>query len=126
MKALGCTDWEPYNPQRLCAHGSFTTARNRVMRQLLLICLLLASLPCYAVAQPVEQAESNWHQWRGPNGNGLASQGNPPTEWSPEKNIKWKQAIPGRGNASPIVWGDKIFIATAVDTGKPDPNAPAA
>jgi outer membrane protein assembly factor BamB len=96
------------------------------MRQLLLICPLLASPACYAVAQPVDQAESNWHQWRGPNGNGLASQCNPPTEWSPEKNIKWKKAIPGRGNASPIVWGDKIFIATAVDTGKPDPNAPAA
>jgi outer membrane protein assembly factor BamB len=78
-----------------------------------------------SVACAVEQAESNWHQWRGPNANGMASQGSPPTEWTAEKNIKWKTAIPGRGNASPIVWGDKIFVLTAVDTGKPDPNAPA-
>ena len=76
-------------------------------------------------AQAVEQAESNWHQWRGPNGNGLASEGNPPTEWNAEKNIGWKTPIPGKGSASPIVWGDKIFVLSAIDTGQPDPNAPA-
>jgi outer membrane protein assembly factor BamB len=74
----------------------------------------------------VENADANWHQWRGPNANGMASQGDPPVEWTPDKNIKWKAAIPGRGSASPIVWGDKIFLLTAVDTGKPDPNASAA
>lgn len=60
--------------------------------------------------------EHNWPQWRGPTGNGVALHGNPPTEWSEEKNIKWKVAIPGAGHATPIVWDDKIFVLTAVPT----------
>jgi outer membrane protein assembly factor BamB len=95
------------------------------MRRFLSALALLAVLVAVTPARAVDQAESNWHQWRGPNANGLASQGDPPTEWNAEKNIKWKTPIPGRGSASPIVWGDKIFVLTAVDTGKPDPNAPA-
>jgi outer membrane protein assembly factor BamB len=95
------------------------------MRAFLFSTVASAAFLMAAPLQAVENAEANWHQWRGPNGNGLASQGDPPVEWSPEKNITWKKAIPGRGNASPIIWGDKVFIATAVDTGKPDPNAAA-
>jgi len=74
----------------------------------------------------VEQAAENWHQWRGPDANGVAPQGSPPTKWNAEENIniKWKTAIPGRASSSPIVWGDRVFVLTAVDTGKPDPNAP--
>jgi outer membrane protein assembly factor BamB len=56
----------------------------------------------------------NWHQWRGPEANGFAATGNPPTEWSETKNVKWKVAIPGKGSASPIVWGDRIYLATAI------------
>ena len=63
-----------------------------------------------------EQKLNNWHQWRGPEANGVAPKGNPPTEWSTAKNIKWKVAVPGRGSASPIVWGDRIFVLTAVKT----------
>ena len=63
-----------------------------------------------------EQRLQNWHQFRGPLGTGVAPLGNPPTEWSETKNIKWKVPIPGRGSASPIVWGDRIFILTAVKT----------
>jgi outer membrane protein assembly factor BamB len=63
-------------------------------------------------------APANWHRWRGPDASGVALQGNPPLEWDGEKNVKWKVAIEGRGSASPIVWGDKLFILTAVDTGK--------
>jgi outer membrane protein assembly factor BamB len=62
------------------------------------------------------QKLNNWHQWRGPQANGVAPAGNPPTEWSTAKNLKWKVAVPGRGSASPIVWGDRIFILTAVKT----------
>jgi outer membrane protein assembly factor BamB len=63
-----------------------------------------------------DQKANNWHQWRGPLASGVAPNGNPPTEWSPTKNVKWKVAIPGRGSASPIVWGDRIYILTAVKT----------
>jgi len=60
--------------------------------------------------------ESNWHQFRGPYSTGVAPQGNPPTTWDEQKNIQWKVEIPGRGLASPIVWGDRVFILTAIKT----------
>jgi outer membrane protein assembly factor BamB len=59
----------------------------------------------------------NWAQWRGPHANGISTTANPPLEWSEGKNIKWKVEIPGRGNSSPIVWGDRLFISTAVPVG---------
>ncbi len=65
-----------------------------------------------------EQAASNWPHWRGPNGNGLVDGGNPPVEWGEGKNIRWKVPIPGLGHATPIVWGDRIFVQTAVPTEK--------
>jgi outer membrane protein assembly factor BamB len=58
----------------------------------------------------------NWHQFRGPLSTGVAPHGSPPTEWAEGRNIKWKVEIPGRGSASPIVWGDRIYILTAVKT----------
>ena len=58
----------------------------------------------------------DWQAWRGPNGNGIADpDAKPPSEWSEEKNVKWKVIIPGRGHASPTVCGDLIVVATATD-----------
>ena len=71
-------------------------------------------------------AEHFWGQWRGPDATGVARHGNPPTEWSETKNIRWKVEIPGRGSASPIVWGDKVFLLTAVPVGDPGQQAVAA
>ncbi len=59
----------------------------------------------------------HWPQWRGPTANGV-SQGEPPLEWSESKNVKWKAKIPGFGTSTPIIWGDQVFIATAVPSGK--------
>ncbi len=73
----------------------------------------------------------NWHQWRGPRADGTAPHGKPPLKWDDQTNIRWKTALPGLGSATPIVWGDLIFVLTAVDTGrqaapadipKPDPR----
>ena len=58
----------------------------------------------------------NWHQWRGPLANGLAPKGDPPVKWSESTNIKWKVAIPGIGSATPIVWGNQIFVVSAIKT----------
>ena len=66
----------------------------------------------------------NWHQWRGPEANGVSRTAKPPLEWSEDRNIKWKVAINGQGNASPIVWNDKVFILTAINTGRVDPSLP--
>lgn len=59
---------------------------------------------------------NNWPQWRGPLGTGAAVKGNPPIEFSETKNLKWKTAIPGKGHATPIVWGNNIIVQTAVAT----------
>ncbi len=86
------------------------------------VALLLAAAAVFVQAQNSDQA--HWPQWRGPFFSGMA-RGDAPTSWSDTSNIKWKTTIPGRGHSTPVVWGDKIFITTAVLTGKP-PAAPPA
>jgi len=56
----------------------------------------------------------NWPGWRGPRGDGTSLGKNIPTKWNADKNIAWKVAIPGKGHASPIIWGDRIFLATCL------------
>ncbi|MEN6493828.1 MAG: PQQ-binding-like beta-propeller repeat protein [Thermoguttaceae bacterium] len=70
------------------------------------LCLLQLTLPV--------QAE-NWPGWRGPRGDGTSLERNIPTHWNGPKgeNIAWKAEIPGQGHASPIVWGDRIFVVSA-------------
>ncbi len=68
--------------------------------------------------------EANWHQWRGPENNGVSRTAVPPLQWSEDRNVQWKVAIEGNGSSSPIVWGDKVFLLTAVDTRKVDPSLP--
>jgi outer membrane protein assembly factor BamB len=58
--------------------------------------------------------EQYWPQWRGPHGTGASKQAKPPAEWSETKNIRWRKTIPGRGFGTPVVWGDLIFVLTAV------------
>jgi outer membrane protein assembly factor BamB len=60
-------------------------------------------------------AAGNWPQWRGPDGSGISNEKNLPSEWGPTKNIKWKTAIDGRAHSSPIVWGNRVFLTTAVE-----------
>ncbi len=74
--------------------------------QLIVIVWSVDSLPAMA----------NWGHWRGESGNGTSSSAHPPTAWSPTENIKWKIALPGRGSGSPVIWGERIFVATAVAT----------
>lgn len=59
-----------------------------------------------------------WHQYRGPEGDGIARGAKPPLEWAEDKNVRWKTPIHGRGWASPVIWGDRIWIATATEDGR--------
>ena len=63
-----------------------------------------------------ESPDDNWPNWRGPNADGVAVKGNPPVTWSESENVKWKVKLPGTGSSTPVVWGDKIFMQTAVPT----------
>ena len=70
-----------------------------------------------------QNAMDYWPQWRGPLGTGAAVKGNPPVHFSETQNLKWKTPIPGKGHATPIVWGDNIIVETAVPAkfeGKPN------
>lgn len=58
----------------------------------------------------------DWPAWRGPRGDGISLEKSVPLSWSPEKNILWKTEIPGRGHSSPIVWKDRIFVTSAVES----------
>jgi hypothetical protein len=62
-------------------------------------------------------AERFWPQWRGPYATGVSKHANPPTEWSETKNIRWKVEIPGRGSSSPVIWGDRLYVLSAVPSG---------
>jgi len=64
-----------------------------------------------------------WGQWRGPEATGVARHADPPLTWSETENVAWKAEVPGRGSASPIVWGDRVFLLTAVPVGDPVPAA---
>lgn len=61
-------------------------------------------------------ANSNWAHWRGPHMNGSNPDATPPTKWDENTNIKWKVDLPGLGSSTPIVWENKIFVTTAVQT----------
>ncbi len=74
---------------------------------------LLISVPA---AQNAD-ANRNWGQWRGPQANGMSPTANPPLQWSETRNVRWKVEVPGRGSSSPVVWGDRIFMTSAVPVG---------
>ncbi|RKU24503.1 hypothetical protein C6499_16940 [Candidatus Poribacteria bacterium] len=81
---------------------------------ILTICIFALAAVAAIASQP-EGFEKNWHHWRGPHATGAAIDANPPTTWSETENVRWKVEIPGMGHAAPIIWGDKIFIQTAIE-----------
>ena len=69
-------------------------------------------------AQDKSAFTDNWPEWRGIYNTGAVTAGKTPTEFSETKNVKWKIEIPGKGHATPIIWGNQIIIQTAVATDK--------
>ncbi len=62
---------------------------------------------------PTGRAE-NWPAWRGPRGDGTSLETNVPIHWGATKHVGWKTAVPGLGHSSPIVWGDRVFLTSAL------------
>jgi outer membrane protein assembly factor BamB len=79
--------------------------------------LAVSVLGFVANAKADAPGEDFWPQWRGPLATGVAPHADPPLTWSETNNIKWKLAIPGEGDSTPIVWGDRVFILSAVPEG---------
>lgn len=88
-----------------------------------LISLLLVGSTLQAQDHSVA-IQSYWHQWRGPLATGEALKGFPPLKWDNSTNIRWKVALPGKGSSTPIIWGNRVFILAAVDTGKKGDDKP--
>jgi outer membrane protein assembly factor BamB len=76
------------------------------MRRLILLTILLTCS---------ETRAGEWPGWRGPKGDGHSDETNVPTRWSETENIAWTVSIPGKGHSSPVVWGDRIFLTTALE-----------
>lgn len=92
--------------------------RNRIQSTALLTALgLMLLLPATQTS-----AQENWPRFRGPDGLGVATNDALPEAWSAAENVAWKTDIPGKGWSSPIVWGNRVFLTTAVNLG--DSEAP--
>ncbi|MCI0681755.1 MAG: PQQ-binding-like beta-propeller repeat protein [Gemmataceae bacterium] len=83
---------------------------------LLLTVAVLAANRVHAQDDFATARLDNWHHWRGPQANGTAPKADPPIVWDRKTNIQWKTPLPGRGSATPIVWGDQVFVVTAIKT----------
>ncbi len=109
---------------------TFTTAK-RAARITAAILAWLSAMPASADTQSTDAPESKaatasasldqWPQWRGPLFNGVAPHADPPVEWSETKNVRWKTAIPGKGHSTPVVWGNFVFVTTAIPFGEAMP-----
>src|SRR6185295_14973047 len=77
------------------------------------VCLFLCSVPTRA---------QNWPQFRGPGASGVVEGQAAATTWNAEKaeNLVWKTKVPGLAHSSPVIWGDTIFVTTAVTSAAKD------
>lgn len=89
---------------------------------------LFVTLGLFAAAA-LSAGDNDWYRWRGVGEDGMA-RGDAPLEWSDSKNVAWRVPIAGRGFSSPVIWGDQIFLTSAVPgdsttpTVAPTPAAP--
>jgi outer membrane protein assembly factor BamB len=90
--------------------------RSALLRCGLLRLGLMAAISCTGLSA----SAANWPQFRGPGARGVDESQASPTNWNVETgaNIRWQTSLPGLAHASPIVWGDRVYVATAVKPGK--------
>ena len=66
-----------------------------------------------ALLSATAQNQTNWPQFRGPNGDGVAETGRLPVRFGEGENVTWKTALHGRAWSSPVIWGTQIWLTTA-------------
>lgn len=94
------------------------------MNRLALFLSLVFVAPSFPAVLLGDDFTNHWHQFRGPLASGIAPAGDPPTEWSETQNVRWKVEIPGEGSSTPIVWGHRIFLLTAIKTDNKSDTVP--
>lgn len=83
----------------------------RTPRIALILLVVGAVIPLRGVPARAE----NWPEWRGPSGTGVCADKSLPLEWSGTQNVRWRVPLPDRGNSTPIIWGDRIFLTQAIE-----------
>ena len=83
---------------------------NRRWRNLGRISFWIPSLLVFSSA-----SAADWPSWRGQAGSGVASEKELPVHWTSKENVRWKTPLPDRGNSSPIVWKDRVFLTQAIE-----------
>ncbi|MEO1984149.1 MAG: PQQ-binding-like beta-propeller repeat protein, partial [Fuerstiella sp.] len=86
------------------------------MKQGIRIALTLCMF-CAVFESPAVAVENDWPQFRGADARGVSSNEGLPVTWSATENVAWKTDLPGRGWSSPIVWGNRVFVTSVVNTG---------
>src|SRR5687768_12484453 len=89
----------------------------RIMRTMMSRRLFSTLALTVSTAAAVTLSAENWPQWRGPLMNGVSRETGLPLKWNGQtvENITWKLAMPSRSGATPIIWGDTIFLNVATD-----------
>ena len=84
-------------------------------------------LLCATLGLAVASADDHWPRFRGAEGAGVAAD-HPslPDTWSPSQNVVWSIDVPGRSWSSPVVWGDHVFVTTAINTSEAETLLPAS
>lgn len=94
--------------------------RHPGLRAALTVVAWLASIAVSASAGDAALGSSHlWPQWRGPNAQGVSEAKRLPEKWSATEHVKWKTELPGLGDSSPSIWGDRVFITVAIPEGEP-------
>lgn len=83
-----------------------------------IVCAVALLLPLSYRPPAAAWAAESWPQFRGPAARGVLDSQRLPDRWSATENVAWKRDIPGRGWSSPIVWGHRLFLTTAVSLGE--------
>src|SRR5437773_1604718 len=73
------------------------------------LCLLVVMLPA------IWSRAGNWPAWRGPAGTGVCTERDLPLHWSTNENVRWRAPLPERGNSTPIIWGNRVFLTQAIE-----------
>lgn len=96
-----------------------TLADRLLCARVLLLVLLMAAGPAGSAGEP----DGNWPGFRGPGARGVADSHPIPTTWDigAAENVRWKTPIPGLGHSAPVIWGDRVFLTTAI-SGKKNPK----
>ncbi len=78
---------------------------------------MLLFFPTFFATIAPASAEPNWPRWRGPHQDGQSTDTDVPVKWD-SGSVTWKTDLPGKGQSSPVIWGDRIYLTSALDKGR--------